>query len=143
MLSISGLSMLSTDIRLTLYHVCVHAKSLQLCPTLGSNSNLLRLLHWQGESLPLVPPGNLELREEKALYKVESNKLGVKMECGLCKSSFLFKFSFPLAISTLPTVAATNHREKKLCYPCSVAPVASDSATLHTVAHQVPLFIIC
>ena len=75
-------------------HACVHAKSLQLCPTLcdpmdcnpqdfsvhgilqakilewvampssrgifpiqGSNSRLLRLLHWQAGSLPLAPRG--------------------------------------------------------------------------------------
>ena len=78
------------------YMHCVHAKSLQLCPTLcaqgtvacqappwdssgksagvschfllqgifltqGLNVHLLRLLHWQAGSLPLVPPGKPQI----------------------------------------------------------------------------------
>ena len=31
-------------------------------PTQGSNSHLLHLLHWQADSLPLVPPGRCSSR---------------------------------------------------------------------------------
>ena len=33
-------------------------------PTQGSNPSLLHLLHWQANSLPLLPPGNLTKAEK-------------------------------------------------------------------------------
>ena len=40
-----------------------HALLQGIFPTLGSNTHLLCLLHWQAGSLPLVPPGKSQERE--------------------------------------------------------------------------------
>ena len=45
-----------------------HFLSRVMFPTQGSNPSLLCLLHWQADSLPLLPAGNLTKAE-----KVEKN----------------------------------------------------------------------
>ena len=51
----------------------VISSSRGIFPTQGSNPRLLRLLHWQAGSLPLVPPGKLGTQHFLLSVDAESN----------------------------------------------------------------------
>ena len=51
-----------------------HASLQEIFPTWGSNSCLLRLLHWQAGSLPLVSPGKPNKEKKPCLIEPVSPK---------------------------------------------------------------------
>ena len=51
-----------------------HALLQGFFPTQGSHPHLLHLLHWQGDSLPLVPSGNPLHATSKLLFQVKQSQ---------------------------------------------------------------------